>query len=65
MAGAVQVRDRFGGLDGHVRLLRRCAQSLVSSSCAALHLQQCQMEGFPTMYHVESLRNYSSVGVFI
>jgi len=30
--------------------LRQCAESMQSSGhCAALHLQQCRMEGFPPM----------------
>jgi len=59
---AVQVNERFGGTsrEEHVRSLNNCAQSL-QSECAALHLRQCQMEGFPSMYHVNRLRHHSSV----
>ena len=63
MNGAAQENDRFGGREEHVRLLRNCTQS-VESSCAAVHLQQCQMEGFPTMHYVERLRHHSSVRIF-
>ena len=58
----VQVSDRFGGHADHVRLLHNCAQSLMSS-CAAVHLQQCQMEGFPAMFRVERLRYHSAVRI--